>query len=81
MSNHKRLLLRWLAAGLMLFGLTMIPGKSVRADGNHINHRGFSVSSLQGRYIAAGNSSDASITDGDSDDDAPARAFVAGGGS
>jgi hypothetical protein len=78
MSDHKRLLVRWLVAGLMLFGFTMIPwNKSARADGKH--KEGFGVSSLKGRYIAAGNSSDASITDGDTDDDAPARAFVAGG--
>ena len=75
MHSARRFLLRWVLAGPVVFGLLVLAGaRPARAAG-----KAFSVHTLHGRYSAAGNSSDASITDGDSDDDAPARAFVAAG--
>ncbi len=86
MNDCRGSLLRWALAGFVLFGLAMLSGSGpVRADDSHGHGGGpsFSVHNLHGRYIAAGNASDASITDstatGDNDNDAPARAFVAGG--
>jgi hypothetical protein len=78
------ILLRWAVAGLVLVGLAMLPvaNSAFADDSNHDSSHNaptFNVHSLHGRYISAGNSGDASITDSDGDDDAPARAFVAAG--
>jgi hypothetical protein len=83
MGCEKRgVFLKWAIAGLVLIGLAALPvANSAFADNSHSHESGptFSAHNLHGRYISAGNSNDASITDGDADNDAPARAFVAAG--
>ncbi len=74
MSTQRGLVLRWALAGIVTIALLAL----CRITPAHaFGGSGFSTHTLNGRYITAGNASDASITDGDSDDDAPARAFVA----
>jgi hypothetical protein len=81
MKGEKCSHLRWAILGFSALGLMMASGNTpALAKGHgHGDGNAFGVHNLHGRYIAAGNAADASITDGDSDDDAPARAFVAGG--
>jgi hypothetical protein len=81
MHKSKRdFLWHWALASFVVCALAMLPGSSpVRADDGHHGGPTFNVHNLHGRYISAGNSSDASITGTASEPNPPAVPFVGAG--